>query len=79
MVRRQVVVFDYAELGASVPGGELPFELRYQMDYSGFGEPVDIQLPPADQIVDESELRRSASSEFEPVGDALEVPGTQPR
>jgi hypothetical protein len=54
--RRQVITMDFSGI---VPGGESA-SMRLQADYSAFGEPVDVDVPPERQVTDITSMMKDA-------------------
>jgi hypothetical protein len=52
LLRRQVISMDF---GGVIPGAE-DASMRMQVDFSAFGEPVDIEPPPAKDVTDLTDL-----------------------
>ena len=61
MPRRQGITMDFGDL---VPGaGDASLEMT--VDYSAFGEPVDVELPKASEVTDVTDLMAGAGAEDE--------------
>lgn len=54
--RRQVITMDFTGIG---PGGE-DASMRLRADYSAFGEPVDVDVPPKSRVTDITSMMKDA-------------------
>ncbi len=71
LVRRMQMAFDgdlFATLAGGDAGADAPAGMTFTLDLLDLGESVDIQLPPADQVGDGSELGR----QFQDAGESAD-------